>query len=289
MCKSILLNYFCFLPILDQFTMFNYMQVDIRNYIILSLVFSLVGIALGQKNEGEVIKPILVDKSALSGIGLDKIVLKDEPDKDFYQRRIYWGDDIGVFVVSTESWVNRMDNFPFDEYIFMYNGEVEVRPDRGNVQQFYSGDHFWAPKGYTGEWEIKAGDYLHYELSVIATQRADASSIAEYREHVPISKTDISGSLITLDSTGHYNKSLVRGVELEITIKAELPQSLEDFLNEKECLIHLLSGQITIEDPVGEVHTFHAGDFFILREGLKGQWASEGHGLVKYLSIEGVQ
>jgi len=233
----------------------------------------------------QIIKPILVDKSALSGVGLEKVDLKDEPEKDFYQRRLYWGDDLGVFVVSTESWVNRMDNFPFDEYIFIYNGEVEVRPDNGGTQKFYTGDHFWAPKGYTGEWEIKAGDQLHYELSVIASRRADSSTIVKGEEHTLINPSDISGSHISLDGDGHYQKVLKKGVELTIAIHAESPRESEYFVNDKEQLIHLISGQITIEDLSGESSTFYAGDFFILRNGLSGKWKSEGHGLVKYLSV----
>ena len=44
---------------------------------------------LGQTDSVEIIKPILLDKEALSGIGLQKIELKKEPERAFFQRNLF--------------------------------------------------------------------------------------------------------------------------------------------------------------------------------------------------------
>jgi len=233
----------------------------------------------------EVKHPILLDKSVLSGVGLEKIDIKSEPEKDFYQKNLYKGDDISVYVVSTETWNNRMDNFPFDEFIYMYHGEAIVKPDHGRSQVFQSGDYFFAHKGFTGEWEIKSGDLLHYELSVIATQRADSSAIIKGAAHRLFDKSIISGAHITIDESRQYTEVLEQGAELTVSLHAEPPTS-RDLISSKEMMIRVLSGQITIESSDSTNQTFYSGDFFVIPKGLNGAWKSEGHGITKYLSIE---
>ena len=39
-------------------------------------------------------KPLLLDRSVLSGVGLQKIDLKDEPEKDFYQKNEISSDSV---------------------------------------------------------------------------------------------------------------------------------------------------------------------------------------------------
>ncbi len=236
--------------------------------------------------ETKIIQPILVDKSALSGIDLKKIDLKDEPEKDFYQKNLYWGKDIGVFVVSTENWNNKITDYPFDEFVYMYQGEAVVKPNLGANQVFYSGDYFFAPRGYDGEWEIKAGNYLHYELSVITTKRADSIYVEENPQHTLFSKSQLSGNAIVLDAQGYYSKVLQKGTELTISLHAEAPSEKTMELTTNEQLIQVLSGAITIWDTQEKEHKFYTGDFFILPRGFSGKWKSEGHQLAKYLSVE---
>lgn len=233
-----------------------------------------------------IIRPILLDKSVLSGVGLQKIEQKNEPEKDFYQRRLYRGLDISIYVVSTETWNNKMDNFPFDEFIYMYHGEAIIKPQSGQAQHFYTGDYFFAPKGYTGEWQIQAGSNLHYELSVIATGRADTSVVSTNPSHQLFSRSTLSGAHIDLDEQDEFSEILKEGVELTIGLKAEKPSSKIIDNPAKEMIIQVLSGQITIEDKVGEAQVFYSGDFLIIPTGFTGKWNSEGHGLIKYLTVE---
>ena len=245
----------------------------------------LTGLAEAQNDP---IVPVLLDRSVLSGVGLRKVDLKDEPEKDFYQKRLYRGEDISIYVVSTETWNNEFKNFGFDEFIYMYHGEAIVKPLNGKVQLFHSGDYFFAPKGYTGEWEIKAGNNLHYELSVISTERADPTITSENSEHQLFQKSTLSGAHIELKSGEKYGEILRKGVELTVSLRAEKPSEWK-IEPAKEMLIQLLSGQVTIKIPEGTERTFYSRDFFVIPKNLTGNWKSEGHGLVKYLTIEKTQ
>ena len=75
--------------------------------------------------------PFSLDKSTLSGVGLQKIDLKNEPEKVFHQKRLVRGDELSVYVVSTQSWVNKIEDYKFDEYIYMLHGESVTRPAEG--------------------------------------------------------------------------------------------------------------------------------------------------------------
>lgn len=251
---------------------------------ILLFVFN-SGVAQTKQESQKTITPILINKSALSGIGLKQIDQPNDPGKEFYQRRICWGDELGIFIVSTNSYTNKMKNFPFDEYVYMLHGEAEVRPLTGEKQRFKSREHFFAPKGFTGEWEIIAGENLHYELSVISTKRADSTATTTSDQHLLIDPLLLAGTHITFDQEGSYQKEIVQGAELTFSLHAEKPRSVE-IDNSKEQVVHVLSGEITITTPDDLIHTFHTGDFFIIPSGLKGQWKSSGHSLAKYLVVQ---
>ena len=139
---------------------------------------------LGQTDSVEIIKPILLDKEALSGIGLQKIELKKEPERAFFQRNLFRGEDLSIYIVSSESWKTSFDNFSFDELVYILNGKAKVKPEGGEEQTFNSHEFLSVPKGYSGSWEVLAGDNYHYELSVIATKRA--SQIDTTKSNIPM-------------------------------------------------------------------------------------------------------
>ena len=251
----------------------------------LFILFQLITVSIYAQESGQVVNPILLDRSVLSGIGLEKIEFDDEPEKDFYQKRLFRGEDISIYVVSTETWNNRMDMFPFDEFIYMFQGEALIKPDQGKSQLFYSGDYFFAPKGFTGEWEIRSGEHLHYELSVIATKRIDTSKIIHGDAHMLFDPTVLSGAHIQLDESGNYSEVLKSGAELKVELAAEKPMFKAAIEIKEDLMIHLLSGQLEIRIGEDSNHTFHTGDFFVLPAGLKGDWKSNGHGLIKYLIV----
>lgn len=188
------------------------------------IVFLVVLAGIGKVTaQDQSIHPIMLDKQALSGVGLQQIEMKDEPGKIFHQKQLYRGPELSVYVVSTNTWDNRMDNFPFDEFVYMLHGEALIKPDHGRAQLFHSGDCFFAPRGYTGAWSIRAGANLHYELSVIATNRADSTRVQDAAQHTLFDRSTLSGTQIDLDDSGGYNETLMTGAELSVSLRAEAP------------------------------------------------------------------
>jgi len=95
-----------------------------RIIVLIILVNSILlnGISCQVKEAPVTPSPFLLDKSTLSGVGLQKIDLKNEPEKIFHQKRLVRGDELSVYVVSTQSWVNKIEDYSFDEYIYMLHG-----------------------------------------------------------------------------------------------------------------------------------------------------------------------
>jgi len=54
------------------------------------------------------------------------MVLKNEPNRDFFQKSIYGGTDMSVCVVSSETWTSSSNAFWFDEFIYILNDSTEV-------------------------------------------------------------------------------------------------------------------------------------------------------------------
>lgn len=248
-------------------------------------LFISIPITFAQNQEAEGSKAILLDKAVLSGIGLKKITLRDKPEKAFFQKRLYRGEDISVYVVSSESGVNAFSNFAFDEFIQILHGEATVLANTEDEQSFYTRDFFFAPKGFTGDWEIKAGNNYHYELSVISTQRADSTQKSRNLKHSIFSNAQLSGTQINLEDKAFYNEVLRQGPELTVKLQAEKPRQVSlDSTQEK--LIHILSGQINVSNQEGEAQIFYTGDYFVLPKGFTGDWESKGHSIVKYIVVE---
>ncbi|MEM7572813.1 MAG: cupin domain-containing protein [Bacteroidota bacterium] len=251
-------------------------------YVTLSLLFFLSSCTLFAQDEAS--QPILLDRSVLSGVGLESIEFPEEPEREFFQRQLYRGAAISVYVVSSGNWINQMDNFPFDEFVYMLHGEAIIRPSFGASQTFHSRDFIFAHRGFTGDWEIHGGEHFHYELSVISSSRADAQLAAEDLRHSKLSAASLSGLEIDLNETGSFEQTLAEGVELTVKLMGEAPRTI-NLRDTPEQLIYLLSGQISIQGQSGNTQEFYSGDFFILPQDCEGIWTSAGHGLIKYLSV----
>ncbi len=260
-----------------------------RYFLLICLILFTVSVPLrswAQNDNQEVpSKPILIDKSALSGLGLQSVQLENEPNRKFFQRRLLRGVDLSVFIVSSESWSTQMNNFPIDEVVLMLNGKAKINPENGNQMTFQSNQFFFIPRGYTGSWEIQAGKNYHYELSIISTERAESANPAKTLPEL-IDQDALSGITIDLNSVKQYERVLTKGSELTVSLKAEKPTEREISSPMKEQLVNLLSGQLTITDTSGVKHVFNTGDFFLFPKGFQGSWQSKGHGLLKYLVVQ---
>jgi uncharacterized cupin superfamily protein len=253
------------------------------NYLFLLLLTFAINSLSGQN----AIKPILLDKKVISGLGLKPIPQKEE-GKEFFQKRLYRGKEISVYVVSMNTWTSQFSNFWFDEFLFILNGQAIIEPDHGEKRVFNSGEYFFAPKGFNGEWTV-AADHYYYELSLITNKRADSSIVSPSLFPILLDKDKLSGRSMTIvDSVNSkYHEVLAKGIEIQIDLNAEIPQTY-NIDNDKEQLINVLAGVLNLTDAGGKVHQFYKGDFFILPEGYKGLWESKGHQIFKYLSVKEV-
>ena len=249
-------------------------------------IFFILGLLFhSQAQESQIIKPILLDKEALSGVGLQKVEQKNSPERDFFQKRLYGGREISVYIVSSESWTAPFDAFWFDEFIYILHGKGVVHLENEEALFFNSGEYFFAPKGFSGKWEVQAGDNYHYELSVITNRRADSTKVSELKTPIHLDRSILSGTEISFDESELYSEVLADGIELDVRLCAEQPRSLEMSTSGKEQLICIQSGMINITDTSGEIHTFYTGDNFVLPHGFTGHWKSQGHSIVKYISV----
>lgn len=258
-----------------------------QKVLFLLLIFSFFSLAsYAQEKEASLIRPLKIDKAGLSGLGLKPIKLKQEPDRKFFQRNLYRGEEISVYIVSSQSWTTRMDNFSIDEYVYIYHGKSRAKADGGEDLYFQSEEHFAIPKGFTGEWEVMAADNIHYELSVITTQRAPEVKRSKGQLPKLFDKDLLSGIHIDWKGKDTYKEELFVGDELRISVLTEKPRIVQITVPAKEQLISLLSGHLIVKDASGEEHKFYAGDLFIIPKGFTGNWESQGHTLAKYLVIE---
>lgn len=246
----------------------------------------LVLLSLNVKSQSQVIKPIPVDKEVLSGLNLKAVKNKDQPDRRLFQKNIFWGKEIGVFIVSSETASARQENYAMEEFLYLLNGRSRMNPDNGDEIIFKTGDYFVAPKGFTGEWETQGGGEFILELSVIARNRPEVEVNPDLTLPVALDRNLLSGyDMPSIENGKSAKKVLYAGLELtvEVEIHKNGIQSVEE--SKKEQLLQVLSGKLTITDAEGEVHTFYRGEWFILPQGFEGQWEMQAHGLFRTLRI----
>ena len=258
-------------------------------FLFFSIGLLISSFAYAQAGDKQLIEPILIDKSALSGVGLRKVKLPNEPNRAFFQKNVYRGTDISVYVISSETASTNFQPMPFDEFIYLLNGRAHISPDGKDDYYFNSGDFIIAPRGYRGKWEVIGGHKYHLELSVITNARSTENT-TDLKIPTAIDPSLLSGTSIeTMDSDGkkeYLPQQVLKGSELHIWIQAEPIQQKVIKYQENETFIHVLAGMVAIQPAKGEVQIFYPGDFFILPKGFTGIWESKGKHLFRSLRIE---
>jgi uncharacterized cupin superfamily protein len=87
-------------------------------------------------------------------------------DEYHAMREVYRGEFAVAIYEATDGLVVVTDQ-PYDELVHVVHGECILTPLGGEPQQFKAGDIFIVPKGFSGNWEGKAG---FRELIVVETQ-----------------------------------------------------------------------------------------------------------------------
>ena len=261
-------------------------------YIILLLFLMTISYSHAQKENDKpskkVVTPILLNKTLLSGIGLDSIYLKDQPKRSFFQKQVYRGTDISVYMISSGTASKYFESFPIEEFIYMMNGKAVLEPKDQESYEFSKGDFVAIPKGYKGNWTTVGGNKYHLELSVISNKRADAKAFSKIKNPFAFDRNLLSGTNMTSSKKDHYLDILYSGIELQITLNAEKPSRKTIVNSQREELIHILNGMVEITPINGAKETFYAGDFFVLPKGFHGDWVSKGHNLFRLMRISAV-
>ena len=91
------------------------------------------------------VAPFKIDARLISGLDLPPVTRKDDPDREYYQKRVFQGEDLSVFILSSETSTNELNDFPIDEFVYYLNGKAEIElPDQPTLT-FLAGDYLFAP------------------------------------------------------------------------------------------------------------------------------------------------
>ena len=202
----------------------------------------------------------------------------------YFQKTIYKGKELSVFVLSSETATNKIEKFPIDEFVYYINGKATVKNSKEKVN-FYAGDYLAVPKGFSGNWTNNGGNKYHLELSVIANKRSKKTNNSKEKFPFVLNRELLSGIGITKQDSINFKDVLYKGSELEISTISEKPNVKKLNRNSKEEFIHILIGKVTLTSSSGKSETFYKGDFFIIPKDFEGIWKSEGQNLLRYLKV----
>lgn len=236
----------------------------------------------------DVIEPVLLDKAALSGLGLDPVTASwAPPDRELFSRVVYSGEKFDVTVMAGNTARTRFESYEVDEFVYVINGQATLTDQHGFAQTFQTGDFFMVPKGFSGEWHSQGNRYFQ-ELIVIMKERSDGTDSSHQRPFL-IDKTKVSGLGIASTQWAAdpdrevYREVLYDGSELDVAIVAGATATTTFTSPMGEEFVYVANGTATLTPTGGEPTTFYTGDFFVVPEGFTGTWTSTGNHLYREL------
>ncbi len=250
------------------------------------LTIILVIISFGLSSQEKVLKPILIEKEAYSGVGLKKVKDKNQPDRDLAQKMLYRGPDLMVFIVASNTASADIESYSLDEFIYLISGGAVVESDANGKKSFVAGDYFLAPRGFRGKWSTIGAPKYHHELSVIASRRTDfvGNDLMSFPEE--LNKQELSG---VSELKGGTAGPQLKSTDLEVFIQSEIPSSREIVEHEHDVLISILAGTLEVTDIEGESTKFHTGDFLVLPAGFRGKWQTDALDHFRYVMVRKVK
>ena len=226
-----------------------------------------------------------IDKRMLSGLDLPQMQLDQDPDRQYFQKSVYQGEGLSVYLLSSETAANEIGNFPIEEFVYYMKGKAEIELEAGEKLEFLAGDYLFVPKGFSGVWTNHGGPDFHLELSVISSNRTDSTQVSVPKKPFLLDRELLSGIGPSAQPDSTYRDLLYSGIELEILVQAETPRRKQINNLAEDQFIQVLTGMVTIATENGPPSVFHQGDFFILPKGFSGEWISEANGLFRSLQI----
>ncbi|MEM9858039.1 MAG: cupin domain-containing protein [Bacteroidota bacterium] len=194
-----------------------------------------------------------------------------ESKLEVYQKKVYDGAELGIYMVAIGNGTNEFEDFPIEEFIFWMNGKAKVEPHQGEPFEVQTGDYFIQAKGYKGKWSFVGKDKIHLELAVVAKQRSDSSLRSPISKAMVIDRNILSGA-----SKNHQEPiaEVYSGVELAVNLINKEYKTSQN--QEKEKLLQVLNGILKVTSEDGATDTFYPGDFLVIPKNFKGQCESVG-------------
>ncbi|MEL7161760.1 MAG: cupin domain-containing protein, partial [Bacteroidota bacterium] len=223
--------------------------------------------------------PYLLPAGPLAGEGLRRVTNSADPERELYQRLLFRGEEISVYVVASETKTATYPAYPIDEFIHVLDGRARLRPAEGEDRYYRAGRHFLVPAGYRGDWETQGGDGLYYELSVVGNGEGDWP-VAEV-----LPKTIDPLLLVGNPPTGVSRADTLLGTKLRVHLTADTTAG-GPVLQEREQFLHVRSGTLRLRNAAGREWTFRRGDFFVLPTGFRGRWNKVGTRPLRCLRVE---
>lgn len=234
----------------------------------------------------KIIKPILLDKSMLSGTGLKPVKLKDQPNRDFFQGQLYRGEALSAYMISSSTASKDFENFPIEEFVYLSNGSMNFNTLNTKSYEFEADNFLAIPKGYKGSIKTIGNPQYHLELSIISNKRSDQKEVSKLKQPLLIDKNLISLQKIQLNENDTYKNILYSGIEIIIILEVEKPRTSILDNTQKEQIIHILEGSVYITTKDGIKQVFKKGDFFVLPKNFNGKWESNSSDLFRSIIIK---
>ena len=238
--------------------------------------FLLTWILQAQSNSPEI---VAISREDLAGENLTPAIQAGETDTSYYQQKAYDGTDFVIYLVAIKNRTNEFQRFPIEEFIFWADGKAIVEPDDEQPFTIQASDYFIQPKGFKGKFNFVSGDEPHLELAMVSKKRADSASVSPMTKAMIIESNILSGS-----SELHAGEEalIYSGAELHVNLVRHRERLFAD--NEKERLIHLLSGTLTMKSNGVEMK-FYPGDFFVIPKGFSGTWKSDSFRTLRAIEV----
>ncbi len=177
-----------------------------------------------------------------------------------------------------------LEPYSVSEFMLVLEGSVTIVLADGRAETMRAGDCFVIPRGLPCSWRQEEYTRKFY---VILDDPAPAVPLEPAHQHVI--RLKLTGALppLTTQDTSRYLNGVPTQHLLECfedpsgQFSAGLWDTTEmhtrpETFNRNE-LMHLLEGEVTITNGDGVKHTFHAGQTFLVPRGMSYRWDSGGY------------
>ena len=96
----------------------------------------------------------------------DEVVLSGT--NNHWQKVLHEGEFVVVLYESEAAVIDVSYPFPYDEYVFVVEGEVILTSTSGERQRYGVGESFVVPKGWTGTWDMP----VKYREKIVVERKA---------------------------------------------------------------------------------------------------------------------